>query len=788
MEKWSRMKYLPSIPLGEDGRRVTSCESHIAFSRKAATEGMVLLENNGLLPLEKGSRIAIFGKAQIDYVKVGGGSGNVYCKYVRNIYEGFKIKETENKIKIYHKVSEFYEEKVKKELSTTRQENLTGNIIAATISPGNIMEPEIPDKIVAESAKNADVAIITICRYSGENWDRSSDKGDFYLNENEEKMIEKLCRYFDKIVVVLNVGGIVDTQWFKGNSKIGGALLAWNAGMEGGLAVADIIVGDVNPSGKLTDTFAKNFEDYPSSANYHESDSYVKYYEDIYVGYRYFETIPSAYKCVNYPFGYGLSYTNFEILSPKVYVNGENICVETVVTNTGKMSGREVVQVYYSAPQGKLGKSSRVLAAFKKTRLLAPGETEKISLAFKIDDMASYDDVGKCAKSAYVLEKGEYAFYIGNSVRNTQKADFVYVVIEDFRVTKQLTERMPSYDLEKRMLADGTYEEMPKNIKKSAEIIFAEPLKPNSTEKIWFDEVAEGKATLDDFVAQLDIPYLVSLLGGKPAVGIAPPGGVGGTIRNWGTYRGCDDYGVPCAMTTDGPAGIKVTPGSGVVTTCFPCATLLACTWDEDVLYEMGRIGALEAKENNLMIWLTPGMNIHRSPLCGRNFEYFSEDPLVSGKMAAAEVRGIQSQNIVATPKHFACNNKETNRFKSDSIVSERALREIYLKGFEICVKEASPKLLMSSYNFINSIRASENYDMLTGILREEWGYKGAVTTDWGNQAHQINELAAGNDLRMPDGNLTELKELLFGWKVHGRIGNVQQSAKRILQLLLELD
>ncbi|MBE7034115.1 MAG: beta-glucosidase [Ruminococcaceae bacterium] len=773
--KWNRLRFQPCLPLGEDGRRVTSSEKHIDLAHNIAKEGIVLLKNDGILPLPTEKKIAIFGKAQIEYVSGGGGSGEVYPIYNRNVYEGFKVKEEEGKVQIFHKLSDFYVDYMAK--AREEQPSLSKRM-------KNLADPEIPEELVKEAKENADIAVVTISRYSGEGSDRSSEKGDFYLSDSESKMIETVCKNFDNVIAIMNVGGMIDSEWFKNNDKIKGSLLIWNAGMEGGLATAEIVLGEVNPSGKLTDTFAKTFADYPSSESFNDSEVFVKYYEDIYVGYRYFETIPGAKEKVNYPFGYGLSYTTFEISDVKVSLDKEKIVAEASVKNTGDMAGKEVVQLYYSAPQGKLGKPARELAAFQKTSLIAPGESEKVALSFDINYMASYDDLGKCEKSAYILEGGEYTFHIGNSVRNTVKADFTYTVAEEFRVVEKLSERAFSVDLEKRMCADGTFEEMPRRDRKKPEIVECEALKPKEhAGKIMIEDVVDGKETLDDFVAQLDNDYIADLLGGKPRFGVSNVGGIGSRI----VMEGVDDYGVPCALTTDGPAGIRITGHCGIPTTAFPCATLMACTWNLELMEEMGKRGAMEAKENNLLIWLTPALNIHRNPLCGRNFEYYSEDPFVSGKMAAAKIKGIQSQNIAATPKHFACNNKERNRRDSDSVVSERAIREIYIKGFEICVKESNPRALMTAYNPINGVRASENYDLITAILRGEWGYKGLVMTDWQTYSYQPNEITAGNDVRMPQG-YTEAVSRTMGYYNPGFTGAAQQSAKRVLQLLLDFE
>lgn len=468
--------------------------------------------------------------------------------------------------------------------------------------------------------------------------------------------------------------------------------------------------------------------------------------------------------------------------------------MEASVTNVGKLAGKEVVQLYYSAPQGRLGKPARALGAFAKTRCLQPGETQQVTLRLAADSMASYDDTGKIAKSAYVMEAGEYRFYLGNSVRNTEKVSFVYKEEAD-RVVLVLKERVAPRQLAKRMLADGSFEELPVQAECKAERFpgFVEGNPPHKghwegdttanergadapEKKIMLMDVVNGDASMEEFLAQLTNGQLIDLLCGQPNTGVANTFGMGNL----------PEYGVPNLMTADGPAGVRIRPGLGVCTTAWPCATLLACTWNPDLVYEIGAAGAREMKENNLGIWLTPAMNIHRSPLCGRNFEYYSEDPLIAGKMAAAKVNGIQSEHIGASIKHFACNNKETNRKASDSRVSERALREIYLKGFEIAVKEAQPWTLMTCYNMINGRYASEREDLLAGILREEWGFKGMVTTDWWNKAYQYKEIKAGNDLKMGSGDPDEVLE---AWK-EGKVTRkeIETCAARILETIMKLD
>ncbi len=731
MDKWARINYVPVLPIGDNNSRITGCADHIALSREAAGEGAVLLKNdNGLLPFDKGTRLAVFGNAQIDYVKGGGGSGIVHCEYVRNIYDGLKHKE--DKVEVFDKLSLYYKERV---MALYREGGRNGMLT----------ESDIPAELLAEARKFTDTAVITICRYSAEGQDRKNDGQDkyFVLSDREKAMVDTVCAAFEKVVVLLNTGAMIDTSWFADNPKIASALMIWQGGMEGGLAAADILVGDVNPSGKLVDTCAVSFDDYPSSEGFHESADYVKYTEDIFVGYRYFETIPGKRERVTYPFGFGLSYTSFEIVNSYAVPVGENIVVTAEVKNTGMRAGKEVVQIYCSAPLGKITKPALELKAFAKTGLLMPGESEKLVMSFSISDMASYDDIGEVRRSAYVLERGEYKIYVGNSIRNITELDYKYLLAED-TVTEQLTEYGAPERLGKRLTASGEYISVPDRTieRKSFECEYRceERIPASEKERMMLIDVYRGKVSLDDFIAQLTDEEMMRLLIGKPNTGVANTDGMGGL----------DKYRIPTPMTADGPAGVRINPGTGVRTTAFPVATMLACTWNIDLVERIGEAGAMEMKENNLSIWLTPALNIHRSPLCGRNFEYFSEDPFISGKMAAAKVRGIQSVGIAATLKHFACNNKETNRKESDSIVSERALREIYLKGFEIAVKESAPKLVMTAYNVINGVRASENAELITGILRGEWGYDGLVTTDWHNTACPPTEKIAGNDIRMP--------------------------------------
>ena len=806
--KWARVNYQPGVGLGENGARVTADKEHITLSKDAAKEGMVLLKNEQhVLPLQTGAKVALFGKATFDYVKGGGGSGDVTVAYTRNLYEG--IKALKGKISVYEELADFYRENVKEQYKAGRV-------------PGMTIEPQVPQELLQKAKAYTDTAVISICRFSGEGWDRKSivetenkniwaseeemarrsaeifEDGDFYLTHAEQEMVNTVKQNFARVIVVMNVGGMVDTSWFHDDAQIQSVLMAWQGGMEGGLATAELLAGEGNPSGKLSDTFARELNDYPSTYNFHESEKYVEYTDDIYVGYRYFETIPGAKEKVNYPFGFGLSYTQFVLGESQISIEEDQIRCMVSVTNTGDMAGKEVVQAYYGAPQGKLGKAARVLCAFAKTRLLQPGETQLMTLCWKIADMASYDDCGKVCKSAYVLEQGEYRFYIGTSVRDAVENATVYTAAKDI-VTQQLTSRLAPTSLTKRMLADGTYEELETTEpvdtdaneleKMTTEEMeaFAPKTEGRARWRLWGDktldkqhhfliEAAEGKITLEEFMAQLSDEQLAELLGGQPNTGVANTFGFGNL----------PDYGVPNIMTADGPAGLRISPECGVCTTAWPCSTLIACTWNPEVAQQVGAAGGAEVKENNIAVWLTPAVNIHRSPLCGRNFEYYSEDPYLTGKMASAMVKGIQSNHVGATVKHFALNNKETNRKNSDSRASERAIREIYLKAFEIIVKEANPWAIMSSYNIVNGRRTSENHELLTDVLRGEWGFEGAVTTDWWTNGEHYKEVAAGNDIKMATGFPERLMEA-----VHKGIitrAELETCAKRVLNLILKVD
>ncbi len=769
MNKWHRSIHHHHLPLSAEGY-VTLSRKHIDLSCQAAEEGMVLLKNDGALPLKKGTPVALLGKGTYDYVKGGGGSGEVHTAFVRNIAAGVEMLSPGCS---YAPLNDFYWDYVKEQR-------------AKGIEFGMMAEPELPENLLAGAAKHAETAIVSISRFSGEGWDRPCgfpcgeddpwtqqpdiekriDKGvflggDFSLTPAEKALVDKAYANFKTVIVLLNVGGVVDTAWLA-DEHVSAALLTWQAGLEGGLAAAKILYGEVNPSGKLVDTFPVHLSDFPSTATFHESRRYVHYTEDVYVGYRYFETIPGMKERVVYPFGYGLSYTAFQVECENVERDGYALSFRVKVENTGSVSGKEVVQIYASAPQGKLGKPARHLIAFRKTKLLAPGECEVFTLPVNLADAASYDDMGALCKSAWVLEKGDYGFFLGTDVRSA--APVFTLTLENDEIVKQLTSHLAPKSLPRRMKADGSYEELPVDPNAG---IFPEsdcnlprpPFDPSAPAfqeepvegRILLKDVAEGKAGMTAFLAQLTDDELIRLSGGQPNLGVADTCGIGNLPQ----------YGVPNIMTADGPAGVRINPPATVKTTAFPCGTLLACAWNPAIVEAVGAVGGAELKENDEVMWLTPAVNIHRNPLCGRNFEYYSEDPMVAGVTGAAMVKGIQSAGVSACVKHFACNDKEHFRTESDSRLSERALREIYLPAFRRIVKEAKPLAFMTSYNAINGQRTAESKELLTDILRGEWGYEGMVVTDWWGHSDHARELLAGNDVKMPAGDVARLRKAL---------------------------
>lgn len=692
-------------------------------ARLAAAEGIVMLKNDGVLPLGDGTT-AVFGRVQRDFFFVGYGSGgDVNKPYSVNLIDGMKnagIAIDEQLAKTYARWCKLH----------PADDGVWG------MWPRYYDEMKISTQTVADAASRCENAVVVIGRSAGEDRENALSRGSYYLTRAEKSLLDKVTSAFDKVAVLINSGNIIDMSWLENyGDKIGAVLYVWQGGMESGNAIGDVLSGKISPSGKLSDTVARAHKFYPAASNF-GARHHNNYLEDIFVGYRYFETF--APEKVMFPFGFGLSYTDFELSDTYVTVDGDNITVCTTVGNVGNFSGKEVVQVYYGAPQGVLGKATKSLAAYAKTRTLAPGESQTVEISFSASHMASYDDSGKTGNAfCYVLEEGGYPIYVGTDSHSCAKAG--EYTVPQLRVTERLSSHAdcaPKHSFN-RMTAfeksDGTvglrYEPVPtRTVSRRDEIIEKLPTAPDFTgdKGIKLIDTVTANATLEEFAAQLDNRELEALCRGDYVMNSKL-----GTPGNAAVYGGIRDSlrqkGVPPVSATDGPSGIRLHCHASLL----PIGTLLACTWNTELVERLYACLGDEMVEKGSDVLLAPGMNIHRDPLCGRNFEYFSEDPLLTGTMGAAFVRGIQSKGVSACPKHFACNNQETMRIFTDSRLSERALREIYLKGFEICVKTARPYNIMTSYNKINGAWGHYHYGNCTGILREEWGYDGCVMTDW---------------------------------------------------------
>lgn len=714
----------------------TPLEGFAEFTRMAAAEGAVLLKNeNQMLPVQDGVAVSVFGRSQIDYYRSGTGSGGaVNVAYKTNLLDGLK---NGGRITLNEELENVY----RSFIIDHPFDNGGGGWAA---EPWNQNEMPVSDELAAAARTFSEKALYVIGRTAGEDKDNADAEGSYRLTSQEKEVLYTLSRHFNQIAVVLNVSNIIDMSWLEDplcKDTIKAVLYVWHGGIEGGNAAADVLTGKATPCGKLTDTIAYTMKDYPSTANY--GGEFKNFYqEDIYVGYRYFETFcPSA---VQFPFGFGLSYTDFTIEPLSAELSGGNISIRAKVTNTGSaFAGKEVAEVYYEAPQGLLGKPARALAAFSKTRLLKPGESQVLTLHFPAAQMASYDDAGVTGhKSCYVLEPGFYNLYIGNSVRNLKPiklgGEKAYHQ-EQPAVIRELSEVMAPTECFTRMKPgskkeDGTYsiiyEDVPQKTVSLMDRIASnlpEVLPQTGNKGITLQDVAAGNAAMKEFIAQLSSEEMAVLIRGE---GMSSPKVTPGTASAFG---GISDslfaYGIPVACAADGPSGIRM--DSGLLATQLPIGTLLACTWNTELMEELYIMEGRELVSNQVDSLLGPGINIHRNPMNGRNFEYYSEDPIVTGRFAAAAVSGMKKGGSSGTLKHFACNSQEQNRFQVDAVISERALREIYLKGFELAVETGDTSSIMTSYNPINGHWAPSNYDLCTTVLRGEWGYTGMVMTDW---------------------------------------------------------
>lgn len=714
-------------------------ETYARMARKAAAEGAVLLKNEGnVLPLKEGERLAVFGRIQFDYYKSGTGSGGmINTRYVVGILDALK----EEKIVLNLELEQVYRDWLK--------EHPFDKGSGWAQEPWSQHEMPLSGEMVKKAAAESDTALVIIGRTAGEDRDAKAEKGSFFLSEGEEDMLRQVCGAFDRVVVALNVGSIMDMNWVEAYGPQA-VLYVWQGGMEGGHGVADILMGRVNPCGRLADTIARSVEDYPSHIHFGGEDG-NRYAEDIYVGYRYFETFASAGEKVLYPFGFGLSYTSFSIQS-KMEAGKENCVFHVKVQNTGACAGREVVQLYVSAPQGNLGKPLRSLAAFAKTKCLAPGEAQEMTLQVEKKVFASYDDSGASGhKSCYVLEAGTYRFYVGGDVRSAQPAGTME--LEETEVLEQCRPALApveSYDRMKPAQASGTldlsWEKTPLRTYSMAQRSrenHREDLPCTGDRGYRLADVYDNKISLEEFVSQLSDEELCCMVRGE---GMCSPKVTPGTAAAFGgVTQSLAEYGIPCGCCADGPSGIRM--DCGTYAFCLPNGTCLACSFDEELVRQLYEMEGAELRKNRIDILLGPGMNIHRHPLNGRNFEYFSEDPLLTGKMAAAQIRGMGQYQVTGALKHFAANNQEFHRSLYNSVVSERALREIYLKGYEIAVKEGGAYAIMTTYGAVNGLWTAGNYDLLTTVLRSEWGFDGLVMTDWWAMINDEGQAPAQSNL-----------------------------------------
>lgn len=774
IEKYMRMREpVPALP---------------PLCRKLAAEGCVLLKNEGVLPFSAGERVAVFGRTAFDYLASGTGSGGcVHPAYRTSVMDGLLRQRA---VGVDRHLYGIY----KKWLA---EHPFDGGHGWAT-EPW-CQEEFVPDEAVVRcAAADSDGAVVVLGRWAGEDKDNSPVPGSWYLTDDERALLSLVTSNFSRVAVLLNTGNIIDMSWVE-EFHVGAVMYIFQGGQEGGLAAADVICGRTSPSGKLTDTIARDIDDYPSHANF-GGDRFNFYEEDIYVGYRYFETF--AKERVLYPFGFGLSYTTFQIKFSDARAAKGRVFVTAEVENTGTRRGREVVEVYFGAPQGRLGKPERQLAAYAKTRTLAPGETQRMKISFPVRAMASYDDSGVTGhKSCYVLEAGEYVIYAGGDVRSAER---VYThTVPRLVVTERCREALsPSreferirpvpggdgYDVERERVPMRTYDMAARaEAERPADIAYTGDL------GIRLTDVALGKNTLDEFVGQITDAGLCSLL---RAEGLASPKvDVWTTAVFGGITPELSGLGVPISTNVDGPSGIRSDVGETM--TLLPGGAIAASSFDDETVEKIYTLVGAELVAHGVDALLAPGMNIHRHPCCGRNFEYFSEDPLLTGRMAAAVCRGIAVSGAAATPKHFFANDQEHRRHDCESVLSERCAREIHLRAFEIAVKDGGARAVMTSYNPVNDCHSASNYDLTTRVLRDEWGFEGLVMTDWwakcnrigrhGDQKNRAEMVRAQNDIYMVTDDAEHAEDNMMESLAAGRLtrGELCRSAKNVLSYIM---
>jgi len=703
-------------------KKILDWNKYIEKAASTVSEGIVMLKNNnGALPLDMNETVSVFGRIQLHYYKSGTGSGGmVNVSKVTGILDGLLeagVKVNEELLGIYRKWDE---------------ENPFEQGSGWGAEPWSQKEMPIDDEIVKNAASVSNRAIVIIGRTAGEEQDLRIEEGSYLLTETELDMLRKVRKHFDKVIVLLNVGGLMDLTDIE-DCAPDALLYVWQGGMTGGTGTADVLTGKVSPSGKLPDTAAKKVSDYPSDP-YFGNKIRELYTEDIFVGYRWFETF--AKDNVLYPFGFGRSYTSFDIAMTNAENKENKTIIEVKVTNTGSFKGKEVVQIYCEAPQGRLGKPARVLCGFEKTKELAPGESQSLRIIIDHRNIASYDDHnGSDTAYCWILEKGKYTLCIGSDVRSCTGC-FEFELGNDVVLEKceQALAPVTEFDRIKAVSTENglnaVKEKAPLSLIDEKQRLLAsipEEIKYTGDKGLKLADVKNGKCTMSEFIAQLSDHDLSCIIRGE---GMGSPRVTAGTASAFGGVSDeLNAFGIPAGCCDDGPSGMRLDCGTKAFS--LPNGTLIASTFNKELIEELFAYVGIEMVANKVDCLLGPGMNIHRHPLNGRNFEYFSEDPFLTGQMASAELRGLHSAGVTGTIKHFCANNQETNRHTVDSVVSERALREIYLRGFEMAVKLGGAKTIMTTYGSLNGVWTAGNFDLNTTVLRDQWGFTGFSMTDW---------------------------------------------------------
>lgn len=761
-------------------KRTLDWEQYLEASARAVSQGVVLLKNDGALPLKKDGEAAVFGRIQLHYYKSGTGSGGmVNVSKVVGITDGL----TEAGYKVNQKLLDIYTQ-WDSEHPFNYGEGWGGE-------PWSQEEMPLTDDIVKSAAETSDTAIVIIGRTAGEEMDNKLEKGAFLLSDLEEDMMKKVTAVFPKTVVLLNTAGLID-MGFMDRYDVSAVMYVWQGGMVGGTGTAMALTGEVSPSGKLPDTIAYSVHDYPSDKFFGSGEEDC-YGEDIYVGYRYFETF--AKDKVRYPFGFGMSYTTFDISAEFSAADGV-VTANVTVKNTGSVPGREVVQIYCEAPQGRLGKPARVLCGFDKTWTIKPGDSETLTIEIPVESLASYDDSGVTGhRYCWLLEGGTYRFYVGSDVRSAGECFSLEIPETVVEQCRSALGPVTPFQRMKNSSGSVVFEDVPltPDPEPHSHAELPAEIPQTGDRKIRLADVYNGKNTLEEFTAQLTDYDLSCIIRGE---GMGSPKVTAGTAAAFG---GVSDelqaLGIPCGCCDDGPSGMRLDCGTKAFS--LPNGTLLASTFDRQLLMELYTLMGLEMHTNQVDCLLGPGMNIHRHPLNGRNFEYFSEDPFLTGSLAAAQLAGLHSTGVDGTIKHFCGNNRETHRHTLDSIISERALREIYLRGFEIAVKQGEAKTIMTTYGKVNGVWTAGNYDLVTNILRGEWGFDGFAMTDWwadinrrGKPADRYDFAAmamAQNDVYMVTADGAHNADNTLASLESGELtrGELQRNAMNILRMLL---